>query len=529
MALTKIDDRGLTTPIDLLDNEKIQFGTGNDLQLYHNGTDSYLKNTTNDLYIHNTGDDTYIIATDDIYLKNGDDWAIKCIGDGAVELYHDNAKKFETLSTGVSISGNLDADQIDVGDAQEIRLGASADLKLVHDGTHSWVQNATGNLYLGNSSGNANHVHIQAKYGDEGIVVYDDAQVELYYDNSKKFYTHSTGCAVTGELAVSDSVTLADGDKLKFGHGYDLEIYHDGTENRIEAANGALDLRTTTSANIEILANDKYSVWGEADGMTALYWNGARKFETTQYGAKINTNLSSGYLEVSTTANLGDGHIEIIGGEAGGAVLSFTADEGDDNADKWRIQNAGDSLLGFRTKDSGSWVQKMKIGNDGHVTIDDGNLILASGHGIQFSGYDEDTTDGNNINSNTLDDYEEGTWGSLTGSAVGSATISNNRYTRVGNLVTLNAYITSMSTFSSGHAFELNVPFTVVGEAVGSVLMQHVHWDESSASFASTYVWTANKLRIYITRDDSSWYTVAGDHLSTNSDIYVQISYHTTS
>ena len=43
MALTKIDDRGLKTPIDLLDNEKIRFGTGNDLEVYHDGSNSYLK------------------------------------------------------------------------------------------------------------------------------------------------------------------------------------------------------------------------------------------------------------------------------------------------------------------------------------------------------------------------------------------------------------------------------------------------------------------------------------------------------
>ena len=43
MTLTKIDDRGLKTPIDLLDNEKIRLGTGNDLEIYHNGSNSYIK------------------------------------------------------------------------------------------------------------------------------------------------------------------------------------------------------------------------------------------------------------------------------------------------------------------------------------------------------------------------------------------------------------------------------------------------------------------------------------------------------
>ena len=35
------------------------------------------------------------------YEKN-----IACIGDGAVELYYDNAKKFETVSSGVQVTGS---------------------------------------------------------------------------------------------------------------------------------------------------------------------------------------------------------------------------------------------------------------------------------------------------------------------------------------------------------------------------------------------------------------------------------------
>ena len=57
MALTKIDDRGLKTPIDLLDNERIRFGTGNDLQIWHDGSNSYVRNYTGDLIIQQETDD----------------------------------------------------------------------------------------------------------------------------------------------------------------------------------------------------------------------------------------------------------------------------------------------------------------------------------------------------------------------------------------------------------------------------------------------------------------------------------------
>ena len=49
MALTQINDRGLKSPIDLLDSEQIRFGTGNDFKIYHNGTDNYIIATGGDI------------------------------------------------------------------------------------------------------------------------------------------------------------------------------------------------------------------------------------------------------------------------------------------------------------------------------------------------------------------------------------------------------------------------------------------------------------------------------------------------
>ena len=46
MALTKIDDRGLKTPIDLKNDEKIRFGNGTDLEVYHTGSHGYIDNST---------------------------------------------------------------------------------------------------------------------------------------------------------------------------------------------------------------------------------------------------------------------------------------------------------------------------------------------------------------------------------------------------------------------------------------------------------------------------------------------------
>jgi len=98
MALTTIDDRGLKTPIDLLDNEKIRFGTGNDLELYHTGSHSYMTNPTGWLIIGNGGHGVSLRPAEN---ENG----VYALANGAVELYYDNAKKFETTSAGVTLTG----------------------------------------------------------------------------------------------------------------------------------------------------------------------------------------------------------------------------------------------------------------------------------------------------------------------------------------------------------------------------------------------------------------------------------------
>ena len=98
MALTKIDDRGLKTPVDLLDSEKIRFGTGNDLEIYHDGSHSYIKDAgTGFLNLDSNG--TFIRSS------SGGENCARFFEDGAAELFYDDSKKLETSSAGVKITG----------------------------------------------------------------------------------------------------------------------------------------------------------------------------------------------------------------------------------------------------------------------------------------------------------------------------------------------------------------------------------------------------------------------------------------
>jgi len=100
-----------TDDVSIADNKKFLAGTANDLEIYHDATDTHIDNNTGDLYVETTGagDDILIQSADDIFLNVGGENGVNILGDGAVELYHNNSKKFETASGGAAVTGSITA------------------------------------------------------------------------------------------------------------------------------------------------------------------------------------------------------------------------------------------------------------------------------------------------------------------------------------------------------------------------------------------------------------------------------------
>jgi len=89
--------------LDFVDDAKAQFGTDDDLEIYHSGGDSYITNSDGNINIVNSTDGWIRLQP-----KNGEEGVIVKF-DGAVELYHDDSKKFETGSDGVIATGIVTA------------------------------------------------------------------------------------------------------------------------------------------------------------------------------------------------------------------------------------------------------------------------------------------------------------------------------------------------------------------------------------------------------------------------------------
>ena len=111
---------------------------------------------------------------------------------------------------------------------------------------------------------------------------------------------------------------------------------------------------------------------------------------------------------------------------------------------------------------------RLQLKPGGNVLISDGDLEVASGHGIDFSA----TADGSGVSnsSEVLDDYEEGQW---TGAIVtGTANINDEWYVKIGRLVIGGGNITAISDTSSSNQINVTgLPFSVSGgeSGVGAV------------------------------------------------------------
>ncbi len=121
---TELDDlnvSGVSTfrnTLYLKDYNKLKFGLSEstpDLEIYHNSSrDSFIDSNTKSLFIRNNVDNSGTRGDIVLQAKSGDDSA-KFVDGGAVELYYDNVKKFETTSIGIAVSNGTSTTATIVG------------------------------------------------------------------------------------------------------------------------------------------------------------------------------------------------------------------------------------------------------------------------------------------------------------------------------------------------------------------------------------------------------------------------------
>ena len=369
--------------IDLLDNDKIKLGASDDLQIYHDGTDSIITNSTGDLQITDTSDDITITAADDIRLRpQGGENGINVLGNGAVELYYDNSKKFETYSNGATVTGNLNASNVDLGDNGMVRFGASNDLRILHDATNSFIQNDTGNLVLAaNRGGNVGgQIWIDALNGERSARFYANAQAELFYNGAKTFETINGGVEVTGQFYVTAEINLQNGttDAARF----------------IDAGLGShtLSIRGTSGGD----TNHETLATFTRNGSAELYYDNVKKFET-----------ATDHVTITGVNNDASGISYIKFKAANGSLRASIGKESNANG-QLMVNNRDNDSIVFKTSNT----TRMSLTDSGHLEPEtNGSQNLGQSSKRWANVYTSDLDLSNEASGgNDVD----GTWGSYT-------------------------------------------------------------------------------------------------------------------
>jgi hypothetical protein len=168
-----LDGASSTGNLNFGDNNKAQFGAGTDLQIYHDGSHSYIDDAgTGRLYIRGNGAVELQKYTGEKILEGN--------ADGAVNLYYDNSKKVETTATGIDVTGEMQADSLDIdGDGDisgNLTVGGTVTAKTDTDTTNTgsvtldfganqnFVLTLTGNVTLANPT--------TEQVGQSGFIVF---------------------------------------------------------------------------------------------------------------------------------------------------------------------------------------------------------------------------------------------------------------------------------------------------------------------------------------------------------------------
>jgi len=315
--------------IDLEDNHHLNIGTGNDLKIYHNGSDSFIQEAgTGKLILDTNGTDVRITKTDSEFMA-------KFVTDGAVELYHNHVKKFETTTTGIDVIGNI-----------------SASSHITASGNISSSGTITANSFVGNLSSDTLAAAIVAEIDNDEIPIAKLASDAItiggagstalggtatvanilkgstVFSSSAQFQgenfnignmTASANISMSaGNIFVSDGAKIGYSKTQEFGDG-------DDTESAIKF----------NSANTQIIAGEKTMIHAE-DGKVGIFT------DTPNEVLEVKGNISaSGKLIVNGGLQLGHDEVNFISASINDTIIGSADDiifKGDGSTEIVRIR-----------------------------------------------------------------------------------------------------------------------------------------------------------------------------------------------
>ena len=172
--------------LEFADNVKAKFGTGGDLEIFHDGSNSIIEDVGTGGLRLKTGN------AGRIQFENAEgDTLAKFDGNGNNELYHNNVKKIETTSDGATVTGDLTT-------TADIELGHASDTTIAR--ASAGVVTIEGNTVL--TTGNSDAPSTTTSSSAADFVLIDDG-------GAMKKITPSNLGITAGAASLDDATALA--------------------------------------------------------------------------------------------------------------------------------------------------------------------------------------------------------------------------------------------------------------------------------------------------------------------------------
>ena len=458
----------------LNDGAVLGFGADNEITLTHvhneglifNGSSTFNFRNANSK-IHSTTDSQLdIIAATEIEITAP---TIHLEASTKVDLDGNLDVSGTALVTGVltTTAATVHNGGITMPDGAIAKFGTDADLQISHiNGTGSLIrQGGEGNLFIQGSDS----IVFGAGDGSETLATFtDDGGCTLNFNNAAKIATASGGVTVTGQMAATTmdlsgaaviDTTLAVGAALVSGFTASVT----GSVPFVAASNSTASTLTYGGLGVtrdKAGANEgtgiSFSMDDDAGNITEYGYlgtiieddsNGAEDGSLAFYVTEGSAARARAPLRIQSSGRLAiSNNLPIWSGSYGGALFL-----------KGNNSTAARNFTAAIVDSNGAQVgsQTLILDNNGNVTIGDGNLVVASGHGIDFS-----AGAGGGSASNLLDEYEEGTYTLSDQSGAGlTLQVFVATYTKIGNQVFFE-FGMIFPTTSDTTAVRLSLPFT---------------------------------------------------------------------
>ena len=208
---------GMLDHLNFPDNIQAQFGSTDDLLIYHDGNSNILDNGSGDLILTSNGGKID-------FQKLGGEKLARFYTDGQVELYHNNGKRFETTGVGATVLGTLHSNEVHVTGLSTFRHG-------VHSNIYSTGISTISGFQFPSTDGT-----------EDQALVTDGA-------GSLSFKTLSGGGGATGAAtSISSSSTVATQGQTAFtapnvfdngvqATAFPVQVFLNGVKQRVGASN----------------------------------------------------------------------------------------------------------------------------------------------------------------------------------------------------------------------------------------------------------------------------------------------------